>query len=266
MTRYVFLKLGGSLITDKEKPYTVRLEAIKKLACQIKDAQETDKNLRIVIGNGQGSFAHYPAIKYKMNEGIKNENQKLGFCIVEDAAAQLNRIVVKELLKAGVKAIGLNPSSMIIARRGKIKNFFVEPIIRLLELGITPVIFGDIVFDEVDGAAIFSTEKILKEIAIRFIKKGLKIGKMIHAGITMGVFDQEGQVIPNISLTQSKGIEKQFYKTSGFDITGGMLHKVKESLILAKKGIKSLIINGVAEKDLLKRALLDEKVGGTLIG
>jgi len=44
-----------------------------------------------------------------------------------------------------------------------------------------------------------------------------------------------------------------------------MFHKVKESLSLTKYGIKSFIINGTAEKDLLKKTLLEKKVEGTLI-
>jgi isopentenyl phosphate kinase len=44
------------------------------------------------------------------------------------------------------------------------------------------------------------------------------------------------------------------------------MHKVEESLELAKKGISSLIISGISEKNLLKKALLGKKVTGTSIG
>jgi hypothetical protein len=55
------------------------------------------------------------------------------------------------------------------------------------------------------------------------------------------------------------------YQTLGFDVTGGVLHKVKESLYLTKYEIKSFIINGTGKKNLLKKALLGEKVLGTWI-
>ena len=60
-------------------------------------------------------------------------------------------------------------------------------------------------------------------------------------------------------------VKKLIYATDGFDVTGGMLHKIEESLALADIGIPSMIINGVAEKNLLMRALLDEDVNGTRI-
>jgi isopentenyl phosphate kinase len=35
-TEIIFLKLGGSLITDKDKPYTPRLDKLNGLALEIK--------------------------------------------------------------------------------------------------------------------------------------------------------------------------------------------------------------------------------------
>ena len=71
--KLIIVKLGGSLITDKTKPFTARMEIIADLAQQIKEALDEDKNLSLIIGNGGGSFPHYPAVKYQMNDGIKNE-------------------------------------------------------------------------------------------------------------------------------------------------------------------------------------------------
>ena len=265
MKKVTLLKLGGSLITDKTKPFTANLDIIEDLVSQIKKAIETSPNLRLIIGNGAGSFAHYPAVKFNMKEGIKNEKQKTGFCEVQSAATKLNRIIVEELLKKKVKAISLNPSSMIISKNGKIKDFFIKPIIGLISLGITPVIYGDIVYDEQLGSKIYSTEQLLSEIAIRLKKAGFLIEKIIHNGITKGVLDSNKNLIPTITLKNIKVVKKFLNGARGYDVTGGMMHKVVECLKLKKQGIKSLIINGTAEKDLLTNALLGNKVVGTMI-
>ncbi len=263
--KIILIKLGGSLITDKEKPFTAKMEIIKDLARQIKEALDKDKNIQLIIGNGGGSFPHYPAVKYKMNKGIKTKDQLKGFCLVQDAASQLNRIIVGEFLKVGIQAVSMNPSSMIISRGGKIKDFFVKPIIKLLDLNLVPVIYGDIVIDEILGSKIYSTEQLLGEIALRLIRLNFKIGKIIHNGVTIGVLDENSQNIPKIDKKMFTKIEKNFTLVKGFDVTGGMLHKVKESLDLAQKGIKSLIINGTSKKNLLKKAILGEVVTGTVI-
>jgi len=265
MEKIILVKLGGSLITDKEKPFTAKMDVIDNLTRQIKRATEEDPTIRLIIGNGGGSYPHYPAVKYKMSGEIKSEEQKIGFCEVQDAAAQLNRIIVRQLLNNGVKAISANPSSMIIAKNGKIKEFFIEPIIELLKLNIIPVLYGDIICDEKFGAKIFSTEQILSELALRMKKRKIEVSRIIHNGMTKGVLDNKGQLIEFIDEGKFKKMKQCFFKTKGYDVTGGMLHKVEESLNLAKNNIKTIIINGVFQEDLLKKAILGYDCKGTVI-
>lgn len=266
MKKIIFLKLGGSLITDKTKPFTVKKQVIKNLASQIKEALEADKTISLIIGNGGGSFPHYPAVTYRMRTGIKKEEQKMGFCLVQDAAARLNRIIVEALLEKKVRACSVHPSSMLISSKGRIKKLFIDPIIGLLKLDITPVFYGDIVYDQILGAKIFSTEQLLASLAIKLKKKGFIIDKIIHNGLTHGVLDRQGKTIPRINRDNFSQIKKMFYKTAGYDVTGGMVHKVDQSLKLAKERIKTLVINGVSARDLLKKAILGKKVSGTIIG
>jgi hypothetical protein len=59
MDELVFLKLGGSLITEKANRYTARLDKLRSLAAEIRDALDEVKGLRLVVGHGSGSFGHY---------------------------------------------------------------------------------------------------------------------------------------------------------------------------------------------------------------
>lgn len=263
--RLIFLKLGGSLVTDKEKPYSIKKEIIIDLARQIKEAINEDKNVALVIGNGAGSFGHFPAIKYKMERGINSEKQIYGYCIVQDAVAQLNRIIVSELLKAEINACSINPSSIIVSENGVIKDFFINPIIEMIKKGIIPVLYGDIVIDKTIGAKIFSTEQILNALAIKFQKLKIKVGMIIHSGQTKGVFDKAGKLIKIINKRNHKELEKIYFKMQGYDITGGMSHKVLECINLSRYKIKSLIFNGASNENLLKKAILGNIIEGTIV-
>ena len=53
-----FLKLGGSLITDKSRPQTARLDVLERLASEIAQAYHKHPDLSLVIGHGSGSFGH----------------------------------------------------------------------------------------------------------------------------------------------------------------------------------------------------------------
>ena len=69
MQELVLLKLGGSLITDKTRPYTARLDKLADVATQIARALHADPELSLVLGHGSGSFGHTAAKKYKTRDG-----------------------------------------------------------------------------------------------------------------------------------------------------------------------------------------------------
>ncbi len=263
MKRLVFLKLGGSLITDKAKPMQAQTDVIRMLTQQIAAALQEDPDLQLVIGNGAGSFAHYAVIHNDMEQGLTGPDKRMGYAKVQQAATQLNRIIVDALLEAGVPAMTLQPSSFLTASNGTIQQFPTHVLLAALDASITPVMYGDILFDSQKGSIIASTEMLIAAAAKAFVQQGTSVHKVIHNGVTQGVLDQNNKVIPSINRKNFPAIKKFLYATNGFDVTGGILHKIEESLDLSEKGIQSVIINGASEKDLLKRALLDEHVTGT---
>ena len=108
MKELVFLKLGGSLITDKMKPYTPLLEVMNDLALQIATSLQSQPNLRLVIGHGAGSFGHVAASEYKTRAGYPppsplthrerdktKDNYWRGFAEVWYQASTLNRYVME---------------------------------------------------------------------------------------------------------------------------------------------------------------------------
>ena len=59
-----FLKLGGSLITEKDLPRTPLLEVIERLVGEIASVLSGKVNLKLLLGHGSGSFGHVPAKEY----------------------------------------------------------------------------------------------------------------------------------------------------------------------------------------------------------
>jgi len=269
MGETILLKLGGSLITDKTKPFTPRSDTIKRLAEEIHSAR-VKRDLRLVVSHGGGSFPHPPARDYQLQRGIIGPESYRGMAEVQDAAARLNRIIVRALIEAGENAFSINPSSCCIAESGVIKYMYLEPVKRLLEYGMIPVPYGDIGFDLKLGCSIFSTEEILSYIAKEFAKEKFRPKKILMCGIVDGVFtgdvekDPAARVIPEITSKNIKEVEGFLTGSSGIDVTGGMVLKVKKLLQIARLGITSEIINA-AKPGVLRRALLGEEGVGTKI-
>ena len=263
MRKLVLIKFGGSLITDKTKPFTAKPKTIKRLCLEFTRTKRKTNKL-FILGHGGGSFPHVPATKYKTAEGIINDRSYQGIAVVQDTAAQFNRIIVDQFLKAGENAFGLHPSSFMIAQNGEIKKSFLEPILKLLEFGMLPVVYGDVGLDLKKGCCILSSENILNHLALKLKRKGYLIERIVLAGITDGVYDSKGKTIRKLTPEKFKKLKKEIGASDGIDVTGGMLHKVSEAMKLAEKGIETLVINGKAEGNL-KKAILGQKVKGTII-
>jgi len=260
----IFLKLGGSLITQKDKPFAENKEIIERIAKEIHQARK-EGNFRLLVGNGGGSYPHVPAKKYRTAEGIINKNSLKGIAEVQDAASRLNRIVVRALLDAGENAISIQPSSVALTKISRIVEFYLKPLKIFLKKNMIPVVYGDVGLDLKRGCCIMSTEELFV-----FLAKKLKPRKIISAGIVDGVFtadpflDPKAKLLPEITPKNYPKIKKMLAGSAGIDVTGGMLHKVKRYLELTEMGIKSYIISGKI-KNQLKNVLLEKRVRGTII-
>lgn len=260
--KLVFIKFGGSIITDKGKEESVDLAVIKSLARQLKEVRNKDSNLSILAGTGAGSFGHIQVKKYKLEGGVSSEEQKLGLALVEDSVSRLNQMVVAELLKSRIPAVSVKPSSIFTTESGTVKCFFLDALFGFLSLGIIPVLHGDMVYDSQVGGAVLSTDRIFYELANVFSKQKILIEKVIFCGATRGVLDRKGKTIERITVKNLSEYSDVFFENKFVDVTGGMKKKVMTALWISKFGIPCRIIG----KDSLKSCLLEDKFEGTIIG
>ena len=247
----IFLKLGGSLLTDKTGHEALRPEILARVAHEIATARAQNPELRLLLGHGSGSFGHVAGAKHGTRGGVANAAQWFGFAEVADAAARLNRHVIAALLAAGVPAVGMAPSASTQVDAGRIRYMATQPIESALNAGIVPVVFGDVAFDSAQGGTIISTEEVMDYLAIR-----LPVRWLLLAGETAGVLDSEGRVIPLISRASLPAVLPALGASRGTDVTGGMAAKVLAMIALVEsvQGLSVRIFSGL-EDDLLVRLL-----------
>ena len=75
----ILMKLGGSIITNKEKPLTSNRKSIRKIAATLKNVNEP-----LVIVHGGGSFGHYWSVKYDMHTKPERHGAK-GVSVVKNS-------------------------------------------------------------------------------------------------------------------------------------------------------------------------------------
>ncbi len=256
----VFLKLGGSLITDKHQPYTLRSQMLEQLAQEIALARRQNPALQMILGHGAGSFAHTPAKKYGTRQGVHTPDQWRGFAEVWWEAATLNRYVIEALHKAELPAFALPPSAGVTAQDGKMASWDLSPIKAALTAGLLPVIFGDVIFDAIRGGTIFSTEDLFEHLA-----RMLRPQRILLAGIEAGVWADYPvckHLLSEITPASYAEIQRSLSGSAATDVTGGMASKVRQSLALAQAlpGLQVLIFSG-EEAGNVAKALAGENFG-----
>ena len=274
MKELVFLKLGGSLITDKTQPYTPKLDVIEDVALQILTALKASPDLRLVIGHGSGSFGHVAASEYHTREGffprpsplIHRERDKTednywkGFAEVWYQASALNQFVMKSLHKMKIPAIALPPSANVIASDGKVSIWETTSVSMALAAGLVPVIYGDVTFDEIRGGTILSTEDLFEHLA-----RALHPQRILLAGLEAAVwedFPDRTRKVETITPQTFTEVSEGIGKAAGADVTGGMESKVMQMLGLIQQNpdLKIQIFSG-AEPGNIGRALNGENLG-----
>ncbi len=274
MNNLIFLKLGGSLITDKTRPRTPHLDRLKGLCGEIASVLVRAPRLPLLIGHGSGSFGHIPAKKYGTRKGLPSpappEEGEIrtgtywhGFTEVWHEARELNKIVMDALREANIPALAISPSSSVIARDGEVAEWNLAPIKHALAKGITPVVYGDVVFDEIRGGTILSTENLFIHLA-----REMRPQCVFLAGVEDGIyadFPARKQRVTRVSSASYAEIRTGIGQSSGTDVTGGMSSKVEEMLQLVEEipTIEVQIFSGVKSGNLT-RILNGERLG-TLI-
>jgi isopentenyl phosphate kinase len=257
----VFLKLGGSFITQKDQPETARVDLIQQAASEIAQATQQCPTLQLLVGHGSGSFGHVMAEKYGTHHGASTKADWRGFIQVWASANRLHRIVMGELLAAELPVISFPPSATTISTAGEIQDITLEPIQRSLAAGLIPVIHGDVAFDTKQGACILSTETVMAALIPH-----LKPTRLLLAGLEEGVLGKQDEihgVLPQISLQDLS--ELTFERVAQSDVTGGMGSKVTLALTLKQRfpEMEILIFSGVTPGNL-SRALSGEAPGTTV--
>src|ERR1041385_7446418 len=156
----IFLKLGGSLITDKRVERSFREDVMDRLSQEIAAAYQAMPSLQLVVGHGSGSFGHFAAKEYGTADGVHTADEWQAFAHVATVAAELNYLVANSLEKAGVPVWRVQPSASAVSNNGDIVQMSIEPMRRALEHRIVPLIYGDVSIDNTRGGTIISTEKI----------------------------------------------------------------------------------------------------------
>ena len=260
----IILKIGGSILTNKDAVSEVDTKSLKRIASEIKSSLDNSFK-ELIIVHGAGSFGHPPAKKYKIGEKFDQSEylqKRIGFCETQNAVKKLNMYICEAFIEEGLPVVAIPASSFMRATNKRITDGNLDSFKRYLEKGFIPVIYGDVVLDDELEICVISGDQL-----IQYLAKNLNPDMVILGTDVDGVYNKNPKTHDDAiffdkfsSLDDLDTLEG----TTNVDVTEGMVGKIKELLYLADLGIESKIINAEVEDNVFK-VLENEKVKGTVI-
>ena len=233
MPERIILKLGGSVITHKsdDQAMSIRSDTLADVAGNLKEFP----SLSLVLIHGAGSCGHPQAHQYNIQSGVTISNRR-GIYETHHAVATLNAAVVSSLRKEGIEALSVHPLLGAVSSDGLLSGYNSEHLEIMLELGIVPVLHGDVVMDVKRGACIVSGDQL-----VRVLAEQMQVNRVGLATDVPGLLDVDGSVVRELRRSIAHTI--RIGGSGHLDVTGGMKGKIAELLSLADKGISSEIFH-----------------------
>ncbi|MFB6101387.1 MAG: isopentenyl phosphate kinase [Haloplanus sp.] len=218
------LKLGGSLITDKERAETLDGDALAAAADAVADAVDSETIADLVLVHGAGSFGHHYAEEHgvSVSQGTHDAGATLE---IHGAMTTLNRFVLSRLHDRGVPALPVHPLSAGARDADAALDLSLSAVRTMLGEGFVPVCHGDVIAHEGQGTTIISGD----EVVVRFAT-GLDADRVGLCSTVDGVYDADGAVIDRIDDFDT--VADALGESDATDVTGGMVGKVRTLLDL----------------------------------
>ena len=242
----ILIKLGGSIITNKEKPLSPRRKTIDNLAKSLRKIEEP-----MIIVHGGGSYGHYWSVKYDMHTQPRKYEIK-GVSIVKNSMIDLNKIILDSFVKNRLTPYCLPPTDFMSGNKPIAKK--VKKIQKIAKSGLIPVTFGDALWFGQNKTYILSGDKIMTHLS-KILKPRLIIFALNEDGLYSDLKTKK-------LIRELKG-ESPKISENKMDVTGGMTRKVEEASKIAKMGMNVFFVNG-NKPNRIVQAVKNRKFEGTL--
>jgi isopentenyl phosphate kinase len=223
----ILIKLGGSIITNKEKPLSPRKKTIDNIAKQLKKISEP-----VIIVHGGGSFGHYWSVKYDMHTKPAKYDYH-GVAVVKNSMIDLNKIILDSMTKNKLNPYCLPPTDFMVGNKPITSK--VKEMKKIAESKLIPVTFGDALWYGQKKSYILSGDKIMSIIA-----------KALRPRLSIFVLNVDG-LYSNFKtkrLIYDMKDQHASIQDIPMDVTGGMKRKVEEATRISKMGLKVFFVNG----------------------
>ncbi|WP_135854516.1 isopentenyl phosphate kinase [Halorussus salinus] len=218
------VKLGGSVITDKDRPEALDGPALDRAADAIADALASGDVSDLVVVHGGGSFGHHHASDHGVSK-TEGSGDAAAAVEIHGAMKTLNDFVLARLHDRDVPAVPVHPFSAASRDEAAELTVMTEQVETMLGEEFVPVLHGDVVAHAGEGVTILSGDEVVTAVA-----EGIDAERVGFCSTVPGVLDDEDDVIPEIRSYEE--VVRFLGESDATDVTGGMAGKVRALLDL----------------------------------
>ena len=236
MVRLVVVKLGGSLITNKDRPFSLNIPSMVKAINYLGRS-----GVKAFLVHGGGSFGHYQASRHGLGQEAVRRNA--GVPETKASMQELDLWVLYVMMSSGLRPFPIPPQ-------------FIDwgLIERVAASGLTPVSYGDVYYDGLE-AKIIGGDQIIEESV-----RNLDVERVVFALSVPGILKN---LEDSSSIIEELREVPPFLKASSMDVTGGIRAKVETALRISKMGIDVAFVKG--DTDEFIKALRGLPFRGTIV-
>lgn len=264
----LILKIGGSSISNKkllkialksQSPEDIKSalaidgQVIDNIASEIGSLYSSGVK-RIIILTGVGSPGHFTVLKYNLHKGFtRDKYQSLGLIEAQNAVNRLRQNLLEAFLRHEIPTMQIYASSIYESDKMRIVQGYTTNIERFLEIGIIPVISGDMVPDKTMGCSVLSGDQILKDLVEKFKPKKIVFGSDVD-----GLYDSDPKINPEANFipeVTEENISTILSQVSGEDASGQMKGKIVEIKTLLDSGYKDILLLNITKRGVLEQAI-----------
>lgn len=213
------LKLGGSVITQKDRPETLDGPALDAAADAVAGSADD-----LVVVHGGGSFGHHHADEHGVttDEGTRDPAAVMA---VHTAMKTLNGLVVSRLHDRDAPALPVHPLSAASRDDDGALSMPTGQVETMLAEGFLPVAHGDGVAHAGEGVTVLSGDELVVHLA-----RAVDADRVGLCSTVPGVLDADDEVVPEIR--EFEEVADALGAADATDVTGGMAAKVRTLLDL----------------------------------
>ena len=260
------LKLGGALLTDKKRPFSLRHSILQQAAQEIKTCLDAGLIDQLILVHGVGSFGHPPVLQYKLHKGFQSPEQLIHLTDTQNKVMQLRLMIAEALHQAGVPVATILPSSTMSASQMALKSSYLDAVAGFLNLGMVPLLGGDVLVDDQMGFCVYGGDKIGVDLALHF-----GASRLMFATEVAGIFDKDphkhaqAQLISQLSLNQMAAVNVENQQVDASGAMGGKITAVFPAQEAIHNGLQVHIISMIKPGNLQTLIKNEHTIGTRII-